>query len=93
MRGGRVYINGKLQKEPFIRPERLVRHLQPARRRSPIPKGHYFMMGDNRGESADSRDWGPVPKKWMIGQAFVTYWPPGKIGEALAASLPPLGGL
>ncbi len=45
-----------------------------------IPKGHYFMMGDNRGASADSREWGPVPKKWMIGKAFLTYWPPGKIG-------------
>ena len=38
------------------------------------------MMGDNRGESADSREWGPVPKKWMIGKAFMTYWPPRRIG-------------
>jgi signal peptidase I len=45
-----------------------------------IPKGQYYMMGDNRGESADSRAWGPVPKKWIIGQAFMTYWPPGRIG-------------
>ena len=41
-----------------------------------IPPGHFFMMGDNRGESDDSRFWGPVPKKWIIGQAFFTYWPP-----------------
>ena len=34
------------------------------------------MMGDNRGESDDSRFWGPVPKKWIIGGAFATYWPP-----------------
>jgi signal peptidase I len=45
-----------------------------------IPPDHYFMMGDNRGESADSREWGPVPEKWIIGQAFATYWPPKKIG-------------
>jgi signal peptidase I len=45
-----------------------------------IPKGYYYMMGDNRGESADSREWGPVPKKWIIGKAFMTYWPPGRIG-------------
>ena len=43
-----------------------------------IPKGYYFMMGDNRGASADSREWGPVPKDWVIGQAFATYWPPGR---------------
>ena len=45
-----------------------------------MPKGYYFMMGDNRGASADSRVWGPIPKDWVIGQAFATYWPPGKIG-------------
>jgi signal peptidase I len=38
------------------------------------------MMGDNRGESADSREWGPVPKDWFIGKAFFTYWPPKRIG-------------
>lgn len=45
-----------------------------------IPPDHYFMMGDNRGESDDSRFWGPVPKDWIIGKAFATYWPPKKIG-------------
>ncbi len=45
-----------------------------------IPPDHYFMMGDNRGESDDSRFWGPVPKQWIIGQAFATYWPPDRIG-------------
>jgi signal peptidase I len=45
-----------------------------------IPKGYFFMMGDNRGESDDSRYWGPVPKSWIIGEAFATYWPPDRIG-------------
>jgi signal peptidase I len=45
-----------------------------------IPAGHWFMMGDNRGESDDSRFWGPVPTGWIIGQAFFTYWPPDRIG-------------
>ncbi|HTY96697.1 MAG TPA: signal peptidase I [Solirubrobacteraceae bacterium] len=45
-----------------------------------IPAGHWFMMGDNRGESDDSRFWGPVPTSWIIGQAFFTYWPPDRIG-------------
>ena len=45
-----------------------------------VPPGYYFMMGDNRGESDDSRFWGPVPKGWIIGKAFATYWPPDRIG-------------
>jgi signal peptidase I len=45
-----------------------------------IPPGEYYMMGDNRPDSLDSRFWGPVPKKWMIGEAFLTYWPPDRVG-------------
>ena len=45
-----------------------------------IPPDHYFMMGDNRGASDDSRFWGPVPRDWIIGKAFATYWPPHRIG-------------
>lgn len=46
-----------------------------------IPAGHWFMMGDNRGDSDDSRFWGPVPTAWIIGQAIATYWPPDRIGS------------
>jgi signal peptidase I len=45
-----------------------------------IPPDHYFMMGDNRGASDDSRFWGPVPRDWIIGEAFATYWPLDRIG-------------
>ena len=45
-----------------------------------VPAGHWFMMGDNRGASDDSRFWGPVPREYFIGGAFATYWPPKKIG-------------
>jgi signal peptidase I len=45
-----------------------------------VPRNDYYMMGDNRGQSDDSRFWGPVPKPWIIGHAFLTYWPPGRIG-------------
>ena len=45
-----------------------------------VPAGHYFMMGDNRGDSMDSRYWGPLPRDYVIGRAFATYWPPKRIG-------------
>jgi signal peptidase I len=45
-----------------------------------IPRGDYYMMGDNRPDSEDSRFWGPVPKAWIIGKAFFTYWPPDRLG-------------
>ena len=77
----RVYINGRRQDEPFVNKNTPCDQLCNLDREITIPKGHYFMMGDNRGASADSREWGPVPKKWMIGKAFVTYWPPRKIGK------------
>ena len=45
-----------------------------------IPAGDYYMMGDNRPNSEDSRFWGPVPRSWIIGKAFFTYWPPDRMG-------------
>jgi signal peptidase I len=46
-----------------------------------VPKGDYYMMGDNRPDSDDSRFWGPVPRSWLIGTAFLTYWPPDRLGS------------
>jgi signal peptidase I len=45
-----------------------------------VPPGHWFMMGDNRGDSDDSRFWGPVPTSWIVGPAVATYWPLHRIG-------------
>jgi signal peptidase I len=76
---GHVILNGKRQKEPFTEPCGGGEDCTYPRTIT-IPAGHYFMMGDNRGSSDDSRFWGPVPRKWIIGQAFATYWPPKRIG-------------
>jgi signal peptidase I len=76
---GHVVRNGKLVKESYIRQcfgGSDCNFPKPIR----IPPGHWFMMGDNRGSSDDSRFWGPVPKSWIVGGAFATYWPPGRIG-------------
>ncbi len=44
-----------------------------------VPEGEYFMLGDNRGASCDSRKWGAVPRSSLIGPVMITYWPPKRI--------------
>jgi signal peptidase I len=80
VRGGHVVLNGKLLEEPFITPCALGRPACTLPKPVKIPPGHWFMMGDNRGESDDSRYWGPLPEDWIIGEAFATYWPPNRVG-------------
>jgi signal peptidase I len=79
IRNGRVILNGERQHENFIRPCGGGDDCDFPREIT-VPADHYFMMGDNRGESDDSRFWGPVPRDWIIGGAFGTYWPPNRIG-------------
>jgi len=80
VRNGHPVVNGvEKTDEPYIRPcgvSAVCNLPKPI----VIPPDHYFMMGDNRGESDDSRYWGSVPRDWIIGKAFATYWPPDRIG-------------
>jgi signal peptidase I len=76
---GHVIRNGRREKDSYIEPCGDGPGCN-FRRTITIPPDHWFMMGDNRGSSDDSRFWGPVPKKWIIGGAFATYWPPRRIG-------------
>jgi signal peptidase I len=79
IRDGHAIVNGKQQDDSFTKPCAGVGQCDYPRPIK-IPPGHFFMMGDNRGESDDSRFWGPVPEDSIIGQAFFTYWPIKRIG-------------
>jgi signal peptidase I len=82
VRGGAVYRNGKKASEPFAAACDPGSNACDFPNPIKIPKGYVFMMGDNRGNSDDSRFWGPIPDDWVIGGAFATYWPPSRIGGA-----------
>jgi signal peptidase I len=73
---GYIFINGQKLDEPYIQQER--RDAGPTRSWH-VPQGDYFMMGDNRASSCDSRSWGFLPRKDIIGKVFMTYWPPNRI--------------
>jgi signal peptidase I len=79
VRSGHVIRNGVAEKDSYIAPCGGASSCSfPGT--ITIPGGDYYMMGDNRPDSEDSRFWGPVPKMWIIGKAFFTYWPPGRVG-------------
>jgi len=80
IRDGHPVVNGVEAKEVFINPCHVRGTPCDMPKTITIPPNDYFMMGDNRGVSDDSRFWGPVPKDWIIGEAFLTYWPPDRIG-------------
>jgi signal peptidase I len=71
-----VYINGRKLDEPYIKPGR--RDMRGSETFD-VPPGQYFLMGDNRSQSCDSREWGTVPRENLIGKVFATYWPPNRI--------------
>lgn len=69
---GRVYRNEVPISDDYVRPEfRSHEDLGPL----VIPEGYYFVMGDHRNNSSDSRHWGMVPKKYIIGKVQLRWWP------------------
>jgi signal peptidase I len=76
MQDGVVFIDGKRLVEPYIRTNRRGDDTRAART---VPPDHYVMMGDNRTQSCDSRMWGSVPRRNIIGKVFAVYWPPNRI--------------
>ncbi len=82
LRGGRVYVDGAPLEEPYLRHDPCKPGLPKTCSFGPVtvPEDHYFMMGDNRAGSLDSRFFGPVPEDEIIGEALVRFWPPGRAG-------------
>ena len=75
-REGVIHINGDRLVEPYIRPSRRGRETHNWPRVAP---GRYFVLGDNRMRSCDSRTWGTVSRSSLIGPVVVTYWPPSRV--------------
>ncbi len=74
IRDGHVFINGRELNEPYIYPGQVT---DPTNGQSEwvVPKGDYFVMGDHRENSSDSRVFGPIPASSIIGRAWLRYWP------------------
>ena len=70
-RDGRILIDGQPIVEDYLGPGITTGPLEP----QTVPAGHYFVMGDNRGNSKDSRFFGPIPESVIVGRAFVKVWP------------------
>lgn len=78
----RVFVNGKQLNEFYVKPQNQGDPYPPFANRV-VPPGAYFVLGDNRNGSSDSRDWGCVPQKNIVGRAALVYWPLGQDNDGL----------
>ena len=73
--GGKVFVNDKLLKEDYIIVDTNAGGFLNEGQKYVVPEGNYFVMGDNRPHSSDSRSWGPITKKVITGKAWLIYYP------------------
>ena len=67
-------------REPYVSAQTRLRDASDYPGRTwPVPKGEYFLLGDNRPDSCDSRRWGAVPRSSLIGPVILSYWPPARV--------------
>lgn len=78
IREGRVYVNGDPLKEPYL-PAQYFDHQSYAA--TVVPPDHYYVLGDHRESSNDSRVWGPVDRRYIYGKAVFVYWPFSQFGS------------
>jgi signal peptidase I len=79
IRNGTVYINGQVLEEDYIAGTTSWRGGGGDDSQLVVPDEEYFVLGDNRDNSSDSRSFGTVPKDDIIGKSWVAYWPPGSV--------------
>ena len=75
---GIVYVNGEPLSEDYVPQQYADWRSAPE---LTVPQGSYFMMGDHRNMSSDSREFGPVPQRFVVGKAVFGYWPFEKLGK------------
>ena len=77
IRRGRLYVNSELTTEPYLADRYRDHSSHPG---IEVPDGHYYVLGDHRNTSNDSRTWGTVPHSYITGKAVFAYWPLDRFG-------------